>query len=223
MEMNLSSAQFSTLAILTAAHPDSVFEPTEPPYTTIRLPQDIKNTGDSLLNWENDYSDAQIALVSIPSQLSAIGLLLKSHVPIKSFIEMSRRILDLDSPQLAELLGVTWQDVYRWQTSEAAISPFIIFKIELISKWMEILEEQNELHNIPALVRMRMFDGLSLLQILRAGVFSTWDTESILNLFTEESKAMRQNLDSLSIRSNTESNEAWREEPQLEVTFRNPK
>lgn len=145
-----------------------------------------------------------------------------STMPFQKFLEKSSKALNLDLRELSEILRVPWQDAYRWKKDENLIPDPIRYKIGLLSNWIELLESQINLHNVPALVRMCMFDGLSLLQILKNDLHPSIDEETILQSFRHENQAIQKNLKNLTVRANIENNDSWLEDHYPAITFKNP-
>lgn len=135
-----------------------------------------------------EWRDSVQARVSYLIVVGATGGSEKQRVDVRLASEHLDNIRQVLKPAIADLaaaFGVSRQAIYRWISGDATPEPEKIKRIRALSHAADAFRQAGVMR-APSLLKMKAFEGRSLLDLVAAGQL----TEAHIRLLIEEARAM---------------------------------
>jgi transcriptional regulator with XRE-family HTH domain len=140
-------------------------------------------------DWQSQLEHRTPLLSLVVNRVSATKLDAPQHQDVRTAVqhlENIRKVINPAITDLASMLDVSRQAVYKWLGDEAQPELDKLLKIRQLSEAADAFNSAGAAKRASALVKMKAFDGRSLMELISTGTLTSGHTDTLI----KEAKAM---------------------------------
>lgn len=150
------------------------------------------------------YIQGRVPFVVEKAKAQSFPVQIDTRMPVVHIENIKLNLMPSVS-DLATTLGITRQAVYKWSAGSAFPDEANLERLVELSHIADKIKSA-EIKNISSLVKMKMFNGRSFLELIKAGN----NTDEALSMLIAESQVMEKAYDSSGIKkSKSRSDNSW--------------